>query len=137
MLPLSAITALSPLDGRYEKKVAALRETFSEFALIKMRIHVEVEWLIERDPHTIKMRCAKKKGPWCVGKAAGAIFQRWLKNTRIGAFLPEVTRQRTRATRGAGDGTKGTTEAAPQNIGRFTGRKVNRLARFEMKSKRD
>jgi len=46
MLPLSAITALSPLDGRYEKKVAALRETFSEFALIKMRIHVEVEWLI-------------------------------------------------------------------------------------------
>ena len=46
MHPLSAITALSPLDGRYEKKVAALRDTFSEFALIKMRIHVEVEWLI-------------------------------------------------------------------------------------------
>jgi adenylosuccinate lyase len=46
MHSLSAITALSPLDGRYEKKVAALRDTFSEFALIKMRIHVEVEWLI-------------------------------------------------------------------------------------------
>jgi adenylosuccinate lyase len=46
MHPLSAITALSPLDGRYEKKVAALRDTFSEFALIKMRIHVEVEWLV-------------------------------------------------------------------------------------------
>ena len=46
MHPLSAITALNPLDGRYEKKVAALRGTFSEFALIKMRIHVEVEWLI-------------------------------------------------------------------------------------------
>ncbi len=46
MLPLSAVTALSPLDGRYEKKVAALRETFSEFALIKMRVHVEIEWLI-------------------------------------------------------------------------------------------
>ncbi len=45
-LPLSAITALSPLDGRYEKKVAHLREFFSEFALIKYRIHVEIEWLI-------------------------------------------------------------------------------------------
>jgi len=45
-LPLTALTALSPLDGRYEKKVAALRGAFSEFALIKFRIHVEVEWLI-------------------------------------------------------------------------------------------
>ncbi len=46
MLPLSPVTALGPLDGRYEKKVAALRDFFSEFALIKYRIHVEVEWLI-------------------------------------------------------------------------------------------
>lgn len=45
-LPLTALTALSPLDGRYERKVAALRGAFSEFALIKFRIHVEVEWLI-------------------------------------------------------------------------------------------
>jgi adenylosuccinate lyase len=45
-LPLSPITALSPLDGRYEKKVAPLRAYFSEFALIKYRVHVEVEWLI-------------------------------------------------------------------------------------------
>jgi adenylosuccinate lyase len=45
-LPLSPLTALSPLDGRYEKKTAALRGSFSEFALIKFRIHVEVEWLI-------------------------------------------------------------------------------------------
>jgi adenylosuccinate lyase len=55
MHPLSAITALSPLDGRYEKKVAALRDTFSEFALIKMRIHVEVEWLVALSlEHAIK-----------------------------------------------------------------------------------
>ena len=46
MLALSPVTALSPLDGRYEKKVAALREIFSEYALIKYRVHVEVEWLI-------------------------------------------------------------------------------------------
>jgi len=45
-LPLSALTALSPLDGRYERKVAGLREYFSEFALIKYRVHVEIEWLI-------------------------------------------------------------------------------------------
>jgi adenylosuccinate lyase len=46
MLPLSPVTALGPLDGRYEKKVASLREFFSEFALIKFRVHVEMEWLI-------------------------------------------------------------------------------------------
>ena len=45
-LALSALTALSPLDGRYEGKVAALRGNFSEFALIKYRVHVEIEWLI-------------------------------------------------------------------------------------------
>ena len=45
-LALTALTALSPLDGRYERKVAGLRSFFSEFALIKYRVHVEVEWLI-------------------------------------------------------------------------------------------
>jgi adenylosuccinate lyase len=45
-LPLDALTALSPLDGRYEKKTAALRAWFSEFGLMKLRIYVEVEWLI-------------------------------------------------------------------------------------------
>lgn len=46
MLPLSPVTALSPLDGRYEKKVASLREYFSEYALIRARVQIEVEWLI-------------------------------------------------------------------------------------------
>ena len=45
-LALTALTALSPLDGRYERKVAGLRSFFSEFALIKYRVHIEVEWLI-------------------------------------------------------------------------------------------
>ena len=45
-LPLNLLTALSPLDGRYEQKTASLRACFSEFALIKYRVHVEVEWLI-------------------------------------------------------------------------------------------
>ncbi len=45
-LPLSPLTVLSPLDGRYEKKTAGLRAYFSEFALIKYRVHIEIEWLI-------------------------------------------------------------------------------------------
>lgn len=44
-MTLSPIAALSPLDGRYHDKLAALRPYFSEFSLIKHRIKVEVEWL--------------------------------------------------------------------------------------------
>jgi adenylosuccinate lyase len=42
---LQPITALSPLDGRYESKVSALRGHFSEFGLIRNRVKVEIEWL--------------------------------------------------------------------------------------------
>jgi adenylosuccinate lyase len=57
MLSLSPVTALGPLDGRYEKKVASLRDCFSEFALIKYRVHVEVEWLIALAVHTDIAEC--------------------------------------------------------------------------------
>ena len=43
-MELTPLTALSPLDGRYAGKVAALRPLFSEFGLIKYRVTVEVEW---------------------------------------------------------------------------------------------
>jgi adenylosuccinate lyase len=43
---LSALTALSPLDGRYAPKVAALRPLLSEFGLMHRRVQVEVEWFI-------------------------------------------------------------------------------------------
>jgi len=42
---LSALTALSPLDGRYAEKLAPLRSHFSEFGLIHNRVRVEIEWL--------------------------------------------------------------------------------------------
>ena len=42
---LSTLTALSPLDGRYQGKVAALRPHFSEFGLIRNRVLIEIEWL--------------------------------------------------------------------------------------------
>ncbi|MDP1558129.1 MAG: adenylosuccinate lyase [Nitrosomonas sp.] len=44
-MSFSPITALSPLDGRYQNKVESLRSYFSEFALIHYRVQVEVEWL--------------------------------------------------------------------------------------------
>ena len=44
-MSVSSLTALSPLDGRYQSKVGTLREHFSEHGLIRNRIRVEVEWL--------------------------------------------------------------------------------------------
>jgi len=43
---LSTLSALSPLDGRYAGKVAALRPLLSEFGLMHRRVQVEVEWFI-------------------------------------------------------------------------------------------
>ncbi|MBE1301594.1 MAG: adenylosuccinate lyase [Alteromonadaceae bacterium] len=42
---LSALTAISPVDGRYGSKAAELRSIFSEFGLLKYRVQVEVRWL--------------------------------------------------------------------------------------------
>jgi adenylosuccinate lyase len=44
-MTLSALTALSPLDGRYHGKVDPLRRHFSEFGLIRYRVLIEIEWL--------------------------------------------------------------------------------------------
>ena len=44
-LPLTALTALSPVDGRYAGKAEALREHFSEYGLIRARVIVEIRWL--------------------------------------------------------------------------------------------
>ncbi|MDG1820421.1 MAG: lyase family protein, partial [Methylophilaceae bacterium] len=44
-MELSALNALSPLDGRYQTKLDNLRPYFSEYALIKHRAWVEIEWL--------------------------------------------------------------------------------------------
>ncbi len=44
-MQLNALTALSPIDGRYQDKVSSLRSIFSEFGLLKFRVTVEVRWL--------------------------------------------------------------------------------------------
>ena len=44
-MELSALTAVSPVDGRYGSKTTALREIFSEYGLLKYRTIVEIRWL--------------------------------------------------------------------------------------------
>jgi len=50
-LDLSSLTALSPVDGRYASKTASLREHFSEFALIRERVRVEIAWYLHLADH--------------------------------------------------------------------------------------
>ena len=65
-----ALTALSPLDGRYASKTEALRPIFSEFGLMHRRVHVEIEWLLAlaADPGIVELpaftaeQVAKLKG---------------------------------------------------------------------------
>lgn len=45
-MELSPLTAISPIDGRYNKATSQLAEYFSEYALIKYRLKVEVEYFI-------------------------------------------------------------------------------------------
>ncbi|MDG1492292.1 MAG: adenylosuccinate lyase [Luminiphilus sp.] len=44
-MELNALTAISPLDGRYGSKLLPLRDVFSEYGLIARRVQVEVRWL--------------------------------------------------------------------------------------------
>lgn len=45
-MELQSLTAISPVDGRYRNKVDVLGEYFSEYALIKYRVRIEVEYFI-------------------------------------------------------------------------------------------
>ena len=51
-MELSALTAVSPVDGRYGSKTTELRSIFSEFGLLKYRVEVEVRWLQALSKHT-------------------------------------------------------------------------------------
>ena len=46
MMTLTALNAISPIDGRYRSKTNQLADYFSEYALIKYRVYVEVEYFI-------------------------------------------------------------------------------------------
>jgi adenylosuccinate lyase len=57
-MPLSSLTAISPVDGRYADKCDALRPIFSEYGLIRQRIKVEALWLkaLAQEPGIVEMR---------------------------------------------------------------------------------
>lgn len=44
-MEISNLTAISPVDGRYGNKVTAMRSLFSEFALMRYRLLIEIKWL--------------------------------------------------------------------------------------------
>lgn len=44
-MDLNALTAISPIDGRYGNKTIPFRDIFSEFGLIRYRLEVEIRWL--------------------------------------------------------------------------------------------
>src|SRR6185295_4542439 len=46
-MPISELTAISPVDGRYAARVGALRALFSELGLIRQRVRVELAWLLQ------------------------------------------------------------------------------------------
>ncbi|MBW2273655.1 MAG: adenylosuccinate lyase [Deltaproteobacteria bacterium] len=50
-MELSALTAISPVDGRYGSKIRELRDIFSEYGLIRLRVLVEVRWLEKLAAH--------------------------------------------------------------------------------------
>ena len=50
-MELNALTAISPVDGRYGSKTQSLRPIFSEFGLIRFRVQVEVRWLQQLARH--------------------------------------------------------------------------------------
>lgn len=50
-MELNALTAISPVDGRYGSKTQTLRGIFSEFGLIRFRVLVEVRWLQQLARH--------------------------------------------------------------------------------------
>src|SRR6202000_2864154 len=52
-MDLTQLSAISPLDGRYRNATAKLAEYFSEYALIKYRVFVEIEYFIALYTHPL------------------------------------------------------------------------------------
>lgn len=60
-LILTEITAITPLDGRYRKKIEELSLFFSEYALIKTRIEVEVKYILHLSKYKVIRPISKKE----------------------------------------------------------------------------
>lgn len=60
-LPLNELTVITPLDGRYRKRLEDLSEFSSEYALIKTRIEIEAKYLIALSEEKIIRKLSKKE----------------------------------------------------------------------------
>lgn len=66
---VNTLTAISPIDGRYANSVNSLRPYFSEFALMRFRVYVELNWfqslfanqIVSTDPKVVAQVLAQKQ----------------------------------------------------------------------------
>ena len=84
-MEFNALTAISPIDGRYQSKTAALQAYFSEFGLIRYRVLVEVEYLIALVESGISNLSTFPKGQYPALRAIYTNFSQadalWIKET--------------------------------------------------------
>lgn len=73
-MQLESLTAISPLDGRYGDKAAALRPIFSEYGLIKYRYFVELQWLktLANHPYIPELNALSKEAEAFVDQLAAS-----------------------------------------------------------------
>jgi adenylosuccinate lyase len=73
-MTLSSLTAISPVDGRYADKCAALRPIFSEYGLIRQRVKVEALWLkaLTQEPGIVELRGLSPKALALLDELAAA-----------------------------------------------------------------
>jgi len=75
----SSLTALSPLDGRYARSADPLRPYFSEHALIRYRVRVELAWVaaLAAEPAIAELKpFSRKTAAWRYRCAAAAMASR-------------------------------------------------------------
>lgn len=84
-MEFSSLTAISPIDGRYQRKTNELQPYFSEFGLIKYRVIVEVEYLITLVESGIEPLKDFPKDKFSALRAVCTNFSEadalWIKNT--------------------------------------------------------
>ena len=84
-MKFSSLTAISPVDGRYQSKTSELQQYFSEFGLIKYRVIVEVEYFIAMVESGVKPLADFPKDKYKDLRAICTLFSEqdalWIKET--------------------------------------------------------
>ncbi len=80
-MELNTLTAISPIDGRYRQQVQHLGDYFSEYALIRYRVLVEVEYfLFLSGKKLFPLPAATRKKLRAVIENFGQADAQWIKN---------------------------------------------------------